>query len=149
MYLKEENPRIYLNIIKRDVISAPTDRPILIGREVKRMQSLIGIAEQAEVNSGGVLNASGLDTTSRGLLVKAQYSGDEMQDDGAYLNELQLTREQLVRDEVVTHVSVIVLEQIDADERIDSRRRQREHSAVPVRLAKARLACDEPVQFEQ
>lgn len=35
---------------------------------------------------------------------------------GAYLHQLQLSRKQLVRNEVVAHVSVVVLEQIDTYE---------------------------------
>lgn len=87
--------------------------------------------------------------TTGHLFVKSQNTANQMQNDGAYLNELQLTREQLVRDEIVLDVPVVVLEQIDADERVDGGWRQREHGTLPIGLAKARLARDQPVELEQ
>lgn len=140
----------YLNIVKSNVISTPTNRSKLVGREVKRTERLIGIAEKAEIIShGSVLDTRALHTPTGHFLIEAENVAHEMQYNGAYLNELQLTREQLVRDEIVLDISVVVLEQIDADERVDGRGCKREHCALPIWLAKAALARYEPVELKQ
>ena len=45
---------------------------------------------------------------------------DDGQDYGGQLDQLHLSGEKLVGDKVVLDVFVIVLQQVDADERVDS-----------------------------
>jgi hypothetical protein len=115
------------------VISAPTNRFILIGRERERQHGLIqrlhvaratsrttriGVCS-AECSRGarGLQKVSSVERGQRdGLLVVIEHAMNQVEYDGAELYELELTREELVRDKVVLDVFVVVLEQVDADE---------------------------------
>ncbi|RNA21476.1 hypothetical protein BpHYR1_024859, partial [Brachionus plicatilis] len=135
-----------LHMVERDMAGRPADRSVPVRRERQRQHGWIErVAEQVGPLIAKTIECVRNGGQSGGFAVEHDQSMDQIEQNGAYLHQLELAREQFIGDKVVLDVFVVVFEQVDANERVVGRRSDRHHARLPVGLAEARLARDQPL----